>query len=128
MKQGHQTLGKISDHFEGVGTVTRDMVVQRARELAMINGRAPNHYSTEDYLQAKRELTGDDENGNPQAEEEPIAGLTSWDEEPGTSGHASHLNDIADEQTLSQQLVEQGVNEAEHEQMVEGARNSRGQR
>ena len=86
MKNGNQPIGKISEHFEGMGTFTRDMVSQRARELAIINGRPPNRYSTEAFLQAKRELTGEDGNDYELSEEEPIAGLTTWDEEPGTSG------------------------------------------
>jgi hypothetical protein len=127
MKRAHQSIGKISAHFEGVGTVTREMVTQRARELAIINGRPPNHYSTEDFLEAKRELTGLDANDNDQAGEEPIAVLTSWDEDPGTSGHAVATAVAADEQTFDEQSVEEGINEAEHEQMVEGARSPRNQ-
>jgi hypothetical protein len=127
MKTPRQASGIISSHFQGLGTVTRDMVIQRAREIAFINGRPPNRYSTEDFLEAKRELTGLGSNGAEHAEEEPIAGLTSWDEEPGTLGHAVETTAAADEQTVAEQLVEQGVNEAEHEQMVEGARSPENQ-
>ncbi len=103
------------------------MVVQRARENAIINGRLPNRYTQDDFLEAKRELLGVNGLGQDQAEEEPIAGLTSWDEEPGTSGHAMERMIASDEQTLAQQLVEEGVSEAEHEQMVEGARSPENQ-
>lgn len=127
MNTAHLAHGKISERFKGVGTVTQDMVVQRAREMAIINGRPPNHYTQDDFLEAKRELTGLGGNGVEQSEEEPIAGLTSWDEEPGTSGHIVERNAATDEQTYDEQLVEEGVGEAEHEQMVEGARSPENQ-
>jgi hypothetical protein len=117
-----QAHGKISDHFLGVGTVTRDMVVQRAREMAMINGRPPNHYTADDFQEAKRELTGATPTTFDDSEDDPVAGLTSWDEEPGSAGHPVEKNEIPDEQTYDEQLVEEGVNEADHEQMVEGSR------
>ena len=50
--------GIISDHFQGVGTVTREMVRERAREIAMINGHSANHCTRQDLLDAQRELTG----------------------------------------------------------------------
>ena len=41
-----------------VNTVTEGMVIKRAKELAVINGRNGNDYTREDYEQARRELTG----------------------------------------------------------------------
>jgi len=112
--------GIISERFHGVGTVTQEMVRERARENALINGRDPNFYTKDDYLEAKRELTGDclveDE------EKDFIATLTRWDEAPGFSGHPVQKEEIPDEQTVAQKLVEEGVNEAEHEQRVEGSK------
>ena len=42
----------------GVGTVTRQMVRERAVELALIDGRTAQEVSNSDWEQAKRELTG----------------------------------------------------------------------
>ena len=123
MKKIFQPHGRISGHFKGMGAATTDMVIERAREIAIINGRPPNHYSQDDLQQAKRELTGAGNGAEEQAEEEPIFGLTQWDEEPGTSGHAVGATASIDEQTVAEMLVEEGINEAEHEQMVQGARN-----
>jgi len=112
--------GIISEHFKGVGTVTREMVIERAQENALINGRDPGHYTKDDYLEAKRELTG---NSAIEGEENDfLATLTAWDEDPDSSGHSVRKNEIPDEQTVAEQLVEEGVNEAEHEQMVEGSK------
>src|SRR5439155_4866564 len=58
MKKDQIEEGRISDHSKGLGTVTQEMVRARAREIALINGRSPEHLSPADYSQAKRELTG----------------------------------------------------------------------
>ena len=126
MKRTHQSHGKISDHFKGIGTVTRDSVVERAREIALINGRGPNHYNQDDFAEAKRGLTGDTADAN-EPEEETVAGLVTWDEPPGATGHPVKKEEPQDEQTCDAELAEEGMGEAEHEQMVEGARNPHNQ-
>src|ERR1043166_7664743 len=116
MKMTQRAHGKISDHFRGVGTVTRDMVAQRAREIALINGHAPNHYTRDDFLEAKRELTGVNPSFTEDGEEESLAVLTQWDEDPGSTGHPVEKLEVTDEQAEAERLFEEGVNEAEHEQ------------
>jgi hypothetical protein len=116
------TPGKISDHFKGLGTVTREMVESRARELAMINGHA--HMTQDDWDEAKRELLGAHAYSDGD-EEDTVNVITRWDEEPGSTGHHVPNMEPSDEQTLAERLVEEGVNEAEHEQMVEGSRPGR---
>lgn len=114
------TPGKISEHARGLGTVTRDMVQERARELAMIKGH--EHYTEDDWQEAKRELIGIH---NDVGDDEPINALTRWDEEPGSAGHRVPHVEPVDEEVLAEQLVEEGAGEAEHERMVEGSRPSR---
>jgi hypothetical protein len=125
MKESHR--GRISDHFKGVGTVTRKMVEKRARELAMIDGRDPRHFTNGDFLRAKQELTGVHESVGPEEAREAIAGLTRWDEPVGTSGHRGTTIEAPDEQTIAEDLVDEGLAEAEHEQMVEGIKSKRNQ-
>jgi hypothetical protein len=127
MKTTRQSHGKISDHFNGMGTVTRDAVVERAREIALINGRGPNHYNQEDFSEAKRELTGALPDPNNEVEEDTVAGLVTWDEPPDATGHPVKKEEPEDEQACDAQLAEEGMEEAEHEQMVEGARNPHNQ-
>jgi hypothetical protein len=119
MKNARGESGRISDHFRGLGTVTREMVERRAKEIAIINGRSSKDFTENDWLQAKHELMGDNVEIE---EEEPVAALTRWDEEPGTSGH--HVENAAppDEQTVAEHLVEEGVEEANHDQMLKGSR------
>lgn len=119
MKSSRSPHGKISDHFEGLGAASLDQVIQRAREIAIINSRPPNHYTDDDFLQAKRELMGAPE----ESEDPTVSHLTKWDENPEASGHPAPKTELPDEQMSSVELVEDGVNEAEHEQMVEGAKN-----
>jgi len=117
----HEAIpGKISEHFKGLGTVTREMVLERARELAMIKGH--DHYTEDDWQEAKRELIGIHED---LGEEEPINALTRWDEEPGTTGHRVPHIEPTDEEVIAEQLVEEGAGEAEHDRMVEGSRRNR---
>ena len=126
MKKSHPSHGRISDHFKGMGTVTRDMVTERAREIALINGRPPNHYNQDDFMEAKRELTG----AMPEVEEEEegtVAGLVTWDEAPDAKGQPAKKGQPEDELSCATLLTEEGMEEAEHEQMVEGARNPRNQ-
>jgi hypothetical protein len=127
MKTTRRTHGKISDHFNGLGTVTRDTVVERAREIALINGRGPNHYNQDDFAAAKRELTGATPEDANEGEEETIAGLVTWDESPDSAGRSVQKEEPEDEQSCAAQLAEEGLEEAEHEQMVEGAKNPHNQ-
>ena len=119
MKAAH-CRGIISDHFRAVGTVTPEMVRQRAREIAIINGHPANHCTSQDLLEAKRELTGflpglDDEEGSKFS-----AG--AWGVEPDSDGRAVEKEEIPDEQSVGEVLIEQGINEAEHDQMVQAAK------
>jgi len=122
MKTTRPPHGRISDHFQGLGAANDESVVQRAREIAITNGRLPNQFTRDDYVQAKRELIGasPQEQGELDTEE-----LTRWDEAPGSSGHSVTKTEPVDEQEIEEELVEEGLNEAEHEQMVEGAKNHR---
>ena len=111
--------GKLIEHAHGLGTVTRDMIGQRAREIALINQRPDNKPTPDDWEEARRELTGV---GNDPVEELPVD--RRWDPAPGTRGSKTDNVAADDEQTLAETLVHEGVEEAEHEHMVEGARES----
>jgi len=127
MKATSQSHGKISDHFKGLGTVTSDVVVARAREIALINGRRPNHYSQDDFMQAKRELTGAMPESEGEDQEDMVAGLVTWDEPPLATGRPVRKTEMEDELSSAELLTEEGMIEAEHEHMVEGARNPHNQ-
>jgi len=55
MKQNRIEEGRFTEQGHGLGTVTKEMVDKRARELALINGRT--QVLDSDFREAKRELT-----------------------------------------------------------------------
>ena len=120
--------GTITAHSIGIGTVNRDMVRERARELATINGHAESGVNSEDFAQAQRELTGEGEIDPNTAILEAAPESGRWDPVPGSPGHKilATSNEDEDEEGRSDQerLVEEGVAAAEHDQMLKAARES----
>ena len=110
----------------GVGTVTDKMVRERAIELAEIDGRTAQEVSTSDLEQAKRELTGGSDQDPNEALLESAPESERWDPLPGTTGHVVPVTSFDDEddegRSVSDRLVEEGMLEAEHDQMVQAAK------
>ncbi len=126
MKDSPTTSGRISDHTHGLGTVTNEMVTQRAKELAVINGRDRAKFTEADWQQARRELSGQQLFDDRQTEE-PVEGLTEWDEKPDVLEHRVKNSPPSDEQTVAEHLTREGLEEAAHEQMLEGSREQKNQ-
>ncbi len=102
------------------------MVRARAVELAVINGRSAQVMSSADWNEAKRELTGGQEQDPRQTMQEALPEDEHWNPVPGSAGFQipdSPPEDEDDEgRSEAAQLVEQGVAEAEHDQRVQAAR------
>jgi hypothetical protein len=113
----------------GIGTVTRKMVRERATELAVINGRSAQDVSKSDWEQAKRELTGEPDEDPKEAILESAPESERWDPLPGAAGHIVPVTSIDGEdddgRSMSERLVEEGVQEAEHDQMLQAAKKQR---
>ena len=121
--------GAITANFTGIGTVSRRMVRERAVELAIINGRFAQEASKSDWEQAKRELTGEADADPNEAILEAAPESERWDLVPGSTGYQvpdSPVEEGEDSEGRSQtaQLVEEGIAEAEHDQMLQAARES----
>jgi hypothetical protein len=105
--------------------VTREDVHVRARELALIDGRTPPDVSQAEYEQAKRELTGESELDRQEAVLDAIPEEKRADPEPDSTGHQvpEQTDDEKDEEerSESEQLAEEGVEKAEHEQVLQSA-------
>ncbi len=118
--------GILTENAAGIGTVTRGMVRERAVELALINGHAAQDVSKVDWEQAKRELTGGPEMDAEEMALESIPESERWDPVPGSIGHQvqDSLGEDEDSEGRSEsaQLVEEGIKEAEHDQMLQAAR------
>lgn len=126
MEQNSLTKGILTENSIGIGTVTREMVLKRAHELAMINGHSPNHVLESEFEQAKRELTGGSDIDPKEAALESVPESERWDPVPGSTGHKAPESSDEDEDNEGrgedERLVEEGVNEAEHDQMLQAAR------
>jgi hypothetical protein len=110
----------------GIGTVTRKMVRERATELAIINGRSAHNVSVTDWKQAKRELIGEPDMDPKEVLLESAPESESWDPLPGSTGHIVPVTSIDGEdddgRSMGEKLVDEGVQEAEHDQMLQAAR------
>lgn len=113
----------------GIGTVTRKMVQERAVELALINGRAPQDVSESDWRQAKRELTGESDMDPKEVLLESMPESERWDPLPGSAGHVVPVASVDGEddegRSFNERLVEEGMLEAEHDQMLQAAKKQR---
>ena len=126
MNTNPQDEGAIILHSTGIGTVTRKMVRERAVELALIAGRPANDVSKSDWEQAKQELTGSREIEPNELILESISTTEGWDSIPGSTGGEMPVTPVEGEedegQSLGEKLIDEGMREADHDQMLQAAR------
>ena len=112
--------GKIAVHGMGFGAPTPEQVEKRAREIALIDERDPEQFTDADWEQARRELLG--ATLPPPLEESEAAAQMQeeWEVTPDDRGHRVNPPGASDdEETVGEQLVTDGVEEAIHDQMLE---------
>ena len=118
----------MTENAAGIGTVTRQMVRERAIELAVINGRSEQEVSQSDWAQAKRELTGGSDTDPKEAVLESLPESERWDPVPGSTGHKVPVAPSDDEddegRSDSERLVDEGIAGAEHDQSLQATRES----
>ena len=109
-----------------IDPLTREKVRARARTLASMDGRTPTEVSQADYEQAKRELTGKPELAEQEAILDLMPEATFADIAPGSTGRQIPELPCEDEdsegRSEGERLVEKGVAAAEHEQILQAAR------
>ena len=110
----------------GIGEVSHDMLHKRANELAIINSRAHSEPSKLDWEQARRELTGEPEQDPREMFLESAPQEQQWDPAQGSRGLRALVpldeNENAEGENLSAALVEEGIREAEHDQMLKASK------
>jgi hypothetical protein len=93
--------------------------------LALIDGRNSSKPTEADYQQAKRELTGEEEIDPQQKNLESLPESEAWDPLPGSTGRQAveSLGEDEDAEGRSEaaQMYGEGINEAEHDQMLRAA-------
>src|SRR5260221_10271331 len=111
MEENPEEKGRISAHSRGLGTVTQEMVLERAREIALINGRSPHHLSPLDLSEAKRQLPGE---AIFEPSEANVPTTERWAPVHGSEGHSAPAVPPSDDQTENEGRVQEGNAEAEH--------------
>ena len=126
MKKNPLSKGVLTKGFVGIGAVTRAMIDGRARELAVMAGREAAEVTPVDYERAMRELTGGDDMDRQDALIEALPESKRWDPVPGSEGREipeSPSEDEDDEgRSETEQLVDEGAEEAERDRMLQAAR------
>lgn len=122
MKEDSYEEGRFTTKSHGLGTVTEAMVRARASEIAVINGRAADNVLESDLQEARRELTSE----SPAAPQRTAADLVPeedrWDPVGGSTGSRAPTVPAPDEQTFAEKLVNEGVEDAEHDQMLKATK------
>ena len=126
MKTNPLKAGALTENSAGIGTVTREMVRERAVELAVINGRSAQGVAKSDWDQAKRELTGEPDTHSKESVLESAPESERWDPMPGSTGHkvpvASGDDEDDEGRSDNERLVDEGIAGAEHDQTRQAAR------
>jgi hypothetical protein len=113
----HPSTGKIEVHGDGMGVASPDAVEKRAREIAMIAERDPDEFTDADWAQARRELLGTQATTAPEETEANAELVEEWNVVASSAGHRAPRGE--DDESLGEQLVSDGIEEAVHDQMVE---------
>ena len=112
--------GKFLSGAKPLNTVTGAMIIQRAKEIAVINGKNGDDYTPDDFEQARKELTGF-VNTEPTDSENDAPDTGGWLGEAGDRGQKAPVRRPNDEQTFGEDLVKEGVEEATHHTMLAGS-------
>ena len=117
MNDNSHPAGKISVHGNGFGAPSPDAVEKRAREIALIAEREPNEFTDADWDQARRELLGTQDTAAPEETDTNADAVEEWNVVAASKGH--HAPRIEDDESIGEQLVEDGLDEAARDQMLE---------
>ncbi|MDB6167395.1 MAG: hypothetical protein JWM88_259 [Verrucomicrobia bacterium] len=113
--------GKILNHDQATGITDERDIEQRASEIASIEDH--EEVQETDLQQAERELNGEDIAPPIDSDGESRGGLSRDPSEPPSNfGRQIPDQEAEEEQFAAERLVAEGVNEAEHEQMLAARR------
>ena len=120
MNEALPPSGKILRGSKGLGTVTSQMIEERAREIARSEGRSqPNDL---DRTYAREQLTGaTSESEKLPTREEPGR---DWQMPLVSTGEKAPTVRPEDDENIVEKLVEEGIEEADHDQRLSAARNT----
>jgi hypothetical protein len=119
MKNQPDQIGRILRHGKSASEITDEAIAIRARELAIIDGRSANDVTEEDLERSQAELRGQHLPETTLEDAVASGGLTRDPSEPVsiTGSQAPEQNEPED-QEIMERLVLEGVEEAQHDQML----------
>jgi len=120
MKISRPVSGRILSHDEGMGTPSADTVRQRAGELARIDGRLSANEL--DWKRAFLELHGELDSVLREEEDEMLGAMAKMNAPAPTMGRMVRQTDIDGGDNLGEELVSEGLAEADHDRMLEARR------
>lgn len=99
----------------GDGEISEDAIARRAEELARMDGRPKA--SEQDRFHAREELANPGPAPAPEADES-VQPAEKWSMAAASQGHEGPHGELEDEQSAAEQLVAEGIEEADHDQRV----------
>lgn len=107
--------GRIQIHGDGIGGVTEELIEKRAEELARMDGR--RKAGEQDWHAASEDLLNPGPPPSPEADErtEPVE---LWSMSAASRAHRGVHMDLDDEESAAEQLVSEGVEEADRDQRL----------
>lgn len=126
MNTNDPTSGRILVHGHGSGGITRGDIERRARELATIDGRSGAQPTEDDLARAQAELLGLNLPATTMEDEEARAAVSRDPSEPASiRGREAVTQEGPDEEKAVERMALEGVEEAQHEQMLAARRRER---
>jgi len=110
---------RIQIHGRGVGEISEADIEARAREIAEADGRT--RPGSRDILQAREELTNPRAPAAPEADE-TVRPVGLWSKGASSVGRRGVHTHLEDEQSGAEQLVNEGLEEADRDQRVSATR------
>ena len=107
---------RIEASGEGIGEISRDQIEDRAAELARMEAR--DEVNDADRARAAEELQGPKDPSAPETGSPDVEEIVTWDEPVEARGEQAPRIGLEDEASVAEQLVEEGVDEADHDRRV----------
>ncbi len=126
MKHDETTHGRILRHGQRADEITDEAIELRAHEIARIAGRQANEVTEADRRQSYEELRGlalPDTTLEDADSQGPLTRDPS--DPPANTGHRAPLVNEPEDQEVMERLALEGVEEAQHEQMLAARRRER---
>lgn len=118
--------GRAEIHGRDSGEITDEMIDKRAREIAQINGRSPDEIFSEDRNSAREELMDQRLPATTEDDGKSIGELSrDPSNPPAFYGTTAPTNGGDDEKQSLERIVLEGVEEAQHDQMLQARRHPR---